>query len=489
MTPQQILNKAKGKRVLVIGDLILDEYIDGTSTRLSPEAPIPVVSVSSSRYVLGGAANVAANIVALGGRATVISSLSEDVEGDILTDLMDKAGIEYFGPIVDKPTTVKTRVSSGGQQIVRYDQEDVTELSEEKTGDALKIISMMISEFDVIVLSDYNKGLFTKDLCDTIIILAHEKEVDIISDMKPENNEFFLGSDIITPNWKEATEITNNEGLAINQESLLLVSSDLNEMFEVPVLITLGSQGLFYYDGECSEKIHLKANAKEVFDVSGAGDTVVAALALSICANALPLDMMTLCNKAAGIVVGKMGTSVATAAEVSGSDNRMLKRDELYGLTKGLRLQGKHVVTINGAFDLCHPGHIRTLQKAKELGDVLIVGVNSDNAVQLSKGPGRPIINETGRMETLLSLECVDYVHLFDEATPVNFLEEIRPDIHVNSSEYGEDPIEKKVLDKHGCKLYIITNEGEISTSSIIKDMLKGTDKALEICNKIITRN
>ena len=143
----------------------------------------------------------------------------------------------------------------------------------------------------------------------------------------------------------------------------------------------------------------------------------------------------------------------------------------LYGKTKELRLQGKRIVTINGAFDLCHIGHIRTLQKARELGDVLIVGVNSDNSIRNTKGPGRPIINEDDRMETLLSLGCVDYAHWFDERTPEAFLEEVRPDIHVNSSEYGKEPIEKKVLDKYGSKLYIITNEGEISTSSIIRDI------------------
>jgi len=155
--------------------------------------------------------------------------------------------------------------------------------------------------------------------------------------------------------------------------------------------------------------------------------------------------------------------------------NRHLHRSELYGKTKELRLQGKRIVTINGAFDLCHIGHIRTLQKARELGDVLIVGVNSDSTVRSTKGADRPVINESDRMETLLSLECVDYVHLFDEADPVNFLGEVRPDIHVNSSEYGKEPIEKKVLDKYGSKLYLITNEGEVSTSSIIRDIKDAT--------------
>jgi rfaE bifunctional protein nucleotidyltransferase chain/domain len=156
--------------------------------------------------------------------------------------------------------------------------------------------------------------------------------------------------------------------------------------------------------------------------------------------------------------------------------NRHLHRSELYGKAKELRLQGKRIVTINGAFDLCHIGHIRTLKKAKELGDVLIVGVNSDSTVRFTKGADRPLINENDRMETLLSLECVDYVHFFCELTPEAFLEEVRPDIHVNSSEYGKEPVEKKVLDKHGCKLYVIANEGEISTSSIIRD-IKGADR------------
>ena len=315
MTPQQVLNKAKGKRVLVIGDLILDEYIEGTSTRLSPEAPIPVVSVSSSKYVLGGAANVAANIVALGGKATVISSLCEDVEGDVLTELMDKAGIEYFGPIVDKITTVKTRVSSGGQQIVRYDQEDVTEISEEKSDDALKIISMMISDFDVIVLSDYNKGLFSYCFCEDIIMLADEKRIKVVSDLKPQNNSFFIYSDYITPNWKEATEMIGNVGLPITEENLENVGNTLMNQFDSNVIITLGEQGLYYY-GRYGEPMCLKANTKEVFDVSGAGDTVAAALALGVTVGASPLDTLTLCNKAAGIVVGKMGTSVVNYEEM-----------------------------------------------------------------------------------------------------------------------------------------------------------------------------
>jgi D-beta-D-heptose 7-phosphate kinase/D-beta-D-heptose 1-phosphate adenosyltransferase len=315
MTPQEILNNAKGKRVLVIGDLILDEYIDGSSTRLSPEAPIPVVNVSGTKYVLGGAANVAANIVSLGGKATVLSSLSEDVECDILTKLMDKAGIDYFGPIVDKPTTVKTRVSSGGQQIVRYDQEDVTELSEEKLGSALKIISMMISEFDIIVLSDYNKGFFTEDFCDGIFNLACIASVEVISDFKPENSDYFIGSDYITPNWKEATEITHQQGMVFSKENLEDVARRLEMQWNNPV-ITLGDQGLYLYIASHKEGIHLKPDLKEVFDVSGAGDTVVAALALGIIVGASPLDLLTLCNKAAGIVVGKMGTSVVNYEEM-----------------------------------------------------------------------------------------------------------------------------------------------------------------------------
>ena len=316
MTPQEILNNAKDKRVLVIGDLILDEYIEGTSTRLSPEAPIPVVNVSGTKCVLGGAANVAANIVSLGGKATVISSLSEDVECDILTELMDKAGVEYFGPIVDKPTTVKTRVSSGGQQIVRYDQEDVTELSEEKTGDALKIISMMISEFDVIVLSDYNKGFFTEGFCDDIFDLASEASVEVISDMKSANCQYFKESDYITPNWKEALEILSAPNQPMTKENIHRIATDLAFEFECIVILTLGEQGLYYYSDFNDQSLHLKTNTKEVFDVSGAGDTVVAALALGVTVGASPLDMLTLCNKAAGIVVGKMGTSVANYEEI-----------------------------------------------------------------------------------------------------------------------------------------------------------------------------
>jgi rfaE bifunctional protein kinase chain/domain len=320
MTPQEILNNAKDKRVLVIGDLILDEYIDGSSTRLSPEAPIPVVNVSGTKYVLGGAANVAANIVSLGGKATIVSSLSEDVEGDILTELMDKVGIGYFGALVKKPTTVKTRVSSNGHQIVRYDQEDTEEITEDDCNEVMNILSLLVGDFDIIVLSDYNKGFFTSELCQDIIRLADEKEVSIISDMKAENCENFIGSSCITPNWKEATEITSNEGLSITKENLARVSYDLEVWFECDIMITLGDQGLYYYSSFYEERISLKPDAKEVFDVSGAGDTVVAALALSSIVKADPFSRLRFCNKAAGIVVGKMGTSVVTAEEMLDND-------------------------------------------------------------------------------------------------------------------------------------------------------------------------
>jgi len=319
MTPQEILNNAKDKRVLVIGDLILDEYIEGSSTRLSPEAPIPVVNVSGTKYVLGGAANVAANIVSLGGKATVVSSLGEDVESDILTELMDEIGIGYFGALVKKPTTVKTRVSSNGHQIVRYDQEDTEEITEEDCNEVMNILSLLVGDFDIIVLSDYNKGFFTEDLCDDIFDLAAEKSVEVISDFKPENSEYFIASDYITPNWKEATEMTNQQGMIISKENLEEVARRLEMQWNNPI-ITLGDQGIYIYRAFHRSEVHLKPDSKEVFDVSGAGDTVVAALALSSIVKADLFSRLKFCNKAAGIVVGKMGTSVVTAEEMLDND-------------------------------------------------------------------------------------------------------------------------------------------------------------------------
>lgn len=470
MSFHQIIDQINAQKIVVLGDLMLDEYIQGNSHRISPEAPVPIVAVNSLYHVPGGAANTAANISSLGAQAVLIGVIGSDDDGIKFKKALQKKQV-LFSPITIKsPTTKKTRVLGDKQQIVRIDHETKFKLT---TAIEKKILSQFkkhIKSSDCVVFSDYAKGFFTADLCQKLIQITHKNKKTVIVDPRPANAEFYRGCDTITPNWKEAHEILGKVPGPVTKESVKSVALKLRTKMKANILLTLGADGLYYLPKNKTKPLSIATDSQEVFDVSGAGDTVVSAFSIALSAKAEISDCLSFANKAAGIVVGKMGTSTVSASELIEPTNQgLLQRKDLIKWSRKMKDSGKKIVTINGSFDLLHSGHLHILKESKKLGDVLLVGLNSDSSVRKYKGTKRPIISQSQRAEMLLSLNMVDYVHVFNEDNPIAFLKKAEPHFHVNGSEYGEKCIEADTVTKGGGIVKIIKLINNLSTSAVIQ--------------------
>ena len=448
----------QNRRVLVLGDAIIDEYLIGDCSRISPEAPVPVLKVNSSRRVLGGAANTAANIVSLGGSATLVALVGADEGGQTLRRCASEAGVDLLAADHGRTTLRKTRVVGQHQQIVRLDYEDIQPPGPALESEILKLFEASVGACDIVVISDYAKGFLSPTLSQAIIRRAHEVGLAVVVDPRPQNRECYRGCDYLTPNWKESRALLRLPEAEPSQEVVASVARTLALELGANVVLTLGAHGILFQSRDGSEQFSLPTLAREVFDVSGAGDTVVAAFALARASGADHGTAVALANRAASVVVGKFGTATVTPEEILQDTDalRLVPRDALSQLATTLRAKGKRIVTINGSFDVLHSGHLHILGEARQRGDVLIVGLNSDASVRSYKGPNRPIVTERQRAEMLLALRMVDYVHVFDESDPIAFLEEIRPDVHVNGSEYGENCIESDTVREGGGRLHIV---------------------------------
>ena len=468
----ECVSQFKHRRVLVLGDAILDEYLVGDCGRISPEAPVPVLKVSASKRTLGGAANTAANIVSLGGRASLIASVGSDDAGSILRRCASDAGIDFLPVDHGQSTLRKTRVVARQQQIVRLDFEDVH--SAPNDSEILQLLEARISESDIVVISDYAKGFFSPSLCRAIIQRAHQAGLQVIVDPRPENRGCYDGCDYLTPNWRESRALLGLPAAEVTEDNVGVVARALASELATNVVLTLGPQGILFCSRNATEQFMLPTLAREVFDVSGAGDTVVAAFALARASGADHPRAVAIANKAASIVVAKFGTATVTAEEILQDTDapRLIPRDALAQLAATLRAKGKRIVTINGGFDILHNGHLHILKEARQCGDVLIVGLNSDSSVKSHKGSNRPIVSETHRAEMLLALRVVDYVHIFDEADPIAFLKAVSPNVHVNGSEYGENCIESETVRQGGGEIHIVNRIPNLSTSLLV-DALK----------------
>lgn len=461
------------RRVLVLGDAILDEYLTGDCSRISPEAPVPVMRVVGCRRTLGGAANTAANIVSLGGHATLIALIGEDEGGRTLVAAAADAGVDVSLIRHELPTLRKTRVVSQQQQIVRLDYEDVQPPSPSCESAILAAFEAELDTCDIVVISDYAKGFVSPFLAQRIIERAHGSGRQVIIDPRPQHGEAYRGCDYLTPNWKEARALLHLPDAELTPGEISTVARDLASRFEASVVLTLGHHGIAFCDRDGSKGFVIPARAREVFDVSGAGDTVVAAFALARASGASPEDAVAIANEAASVVVAKFGTATVTADEIL-KDRESLKivsRQGLSSLAATVRAQRKRIVTLNGSFDVLHAGHLHILREARKCGDVVIVGLNSDASVRGYKGPGRPVVPEKQRAEMLLALRMVDYVHIFDEADPIAFLSEVRPDVHVNGAEYGEYCIEAETVRRFGGTLHLVGRIPGLSTSAIVEVM------------------
>ena len=461
------------KRVLVLGDAILDEYLSGDCSRISPEAPVPVVRVHSARQVLGGAANTAANVAALGGQTTLVALVGADEAGSTLAACARDAGVTLRPVTSAAPTLRKTRVVGQHQQIVRLDYEDPRPLDAATETAILAAFDGTIAACDIIVLSDYAKGFLSHSLAQQIIQRAHRAGRPVVVDPRPQHRTYYHACDYITPNWRESRGLLGLPDAEISVEGAREVARDLAAALESNVVLTLGAGGISFCSRGGDEQFALPTLAREVFDVSGAGDTVVATLALAIASGADHGTAVALANKAASVVVGKFGTATLTADELLGDHDarRLVPRQSLRALAATLRSRGRRIVTVNGSFDVLHAGHLYILDQARQQGDTLIVGLNSDESVRSYKGASRPIVPQRQRAEMLLALRMVDFVHIFDEPDPIAFLSELHPDVHVNGAEYGEDCVEREVVLQNGGRLHLVDRIPNLSTSGIVSQM------------------
>jgi len=421
--------------VLVLGDAILDEYILGECSRISPEAPVPILKVTASRHVPGGAANTAANIVALGGRATLIASIGRDDAGAALRRRATDAGIDVLA--VDRRTATlrKTRVVGQNQQIVRLDYEDDAAPDEGADAEVLSLFDASLGACDIVVVSDYAKGLLSPALAQAILQRARRAGRRVIVDPRPQNRDCYAGCDYLTPNWKESRALLNLPDAEPTPDEAARVARSLASALETNVVLTLGARGIRFCNQAATEEFALRTTAREVFDVSGAGDTVAAAFALSLAAGADHATAVAIANRAAGVAVAKFGTATVTAEEILQQSDalRLVPRHALADLATTLRVKGKRLVVITGSFDILRSAHLRMLNEARQKGDVLIVGLSGDARERALAGFERPIVAERQRADMLLSLRVVDYVHIFDELDPSAFLMAITPDVHVSA--------------------------------------------------------
>jgi len=457
----------------VLGDVFLDEFVSGDCSRLSPEAPVPVLKVDDARTrrVLGGAANTAANVASLGAKAVLIGISDDDWHGRQFEALAGSLGITYERVRDGRPTMRKTRLVGQGQQLLRLDYEETPSAGPVASAAILTAFRKHLPAAGMVVLSDYAKGFLTRDTTQAILREAHAAGKEVLIDPRPQHADYYVGCDYITPNWKESQGLLGQAECDPSDALIMQNGLALRQRLGAHVILTLGARGITFFDRETGSHFNLPTQAREVFDVSGAGDTVVATFALARAAGAGLEDAVRIANKAAGVVVGKFGTATVTREELMAGergDTHLVARENLSELSQRLKAEGKRVVTINGSFDLLHAGHVHILEEARAQGDVLIVGLNSDASVKAYKGEKRPIVPEADRARMLLALRAVDYVHIFDESEPMPFLDEIKPHVHVNGSEYGPDCIEAPSVKAHGGRIHIVGKIPGLSTSDLL---------------------
>lgn len=438
------------KWVLVIGDLMLDRYFWGSVERISPEAPVPVVLLDHETECAGGAANVAANLVGLEIKTRLIGFVGADENASRLTRVVQSLGIESQGLVVagSHPTITKMRILGGHQQMMRLDHESraayLPAEIEAITATALKHLAERPA---VVILSDYAKGVLTDALCQAVITEARRLHIPVLVDPKGRDYSKYRGATALTPNRRETAEAC--QVAAKDTDALLTAAETLRKSLGLEFLaVTRSEEGISLLEDQ--QLTHIPATAKQVFDVSGAGDTVISTLAAGLLGGLDTKEALHLANLAAGVVVGKVGTAPIKKAELlaavmlADSQEQADKVCDLAGLlarTASWRANQQKIVFTNGCFDLLHAGHVTYLEQAKKLGDRLVLGLNTDRSVSALKGPSRPVIHEADRARVLAALEAVDAVILFDEDTPLELIKQVKPDVLVKGDDYAEQDV------------------------------------------------
>ena len=462
----------KKPNILVIGDLMIDHYLWGSCDRISPEAPVQVVNVKKESSVLGGAGNVINNLVTLGSVVDVISVIGNDSVANELKSLLEKIDVPTSNLVVEnnRKTSKKSRLIASQQQVLRYDMESIDDINENSHKQIIQTLEKNIDKYSSIILSDYGKGVLTTNLTKEIIKIANKNSIKVLVDPKGKDYSKYKGSYTLTPNKKEAMEATN---IDIKDESSLIEAlKSLKTQCELEVsLITLSEQGIAIFDDELTIKPTV---AREVYDVTGAGDTVIASIAFALGNNLDIKDAIYFANLAAGVVVGKIGSATTTLDEIyeyeyslhkSNSTSHIKTFDEIKTLSSKLHNQGKKIVFTNGCFDILHVGHVKYLEVAKSYGDVLILGLNADSSVKKLKGPTRPINTQDDRAYILASLESVDYVVIFEEETPYELIKLIKPHVLVKGGDYeGKEVVGQDIADELKLVQFI---DGKSTTNTI----------------------
>lgn len=461
--------------VMVVGDVMLDRYVYGEVVRVSPEAPVPIINVAREVDQPGGAGNVVRNLTALGAAVAFVSIVGDDQAGSHLTGLVGgQPGVEPWLLVQGgRVTTVKTRYVASGQQLLRADQEVTTPIHPKLAERLLKIARDAMLATSVTVLSDYQKGLLVGDLPAALIAAAKQGGRKVVVDPKGVGYDRYRGADVITPNRRELAATT---GMPTTSEDEIVAAAEvLRSKYEFgAVLVTRAEDGVTLVDDTGAQ--HFPAEATDVFDVSGAGDTVVATLAAGIAAG-VPLPIAArLANIAGGIVVGKIGTAVVRPAELLAAltpQGRALRkivtREAAVELAERWRRRGWRVGFTNGCFDLLHPGHVHLLEQARAACDRLVVGLNSDTSVRRIKGAPRPVQPEAARAAILASLAAVDLVVIFEEDTPQDLIEALHPEVLIKGADYQRDEVVgADLVERWGGKVLLADLVPGFSTSATV---------------------
>ena len=469
------LNHLRNARVLVVGDVILDRYWFGEATRISPEAPAPIVHVENMESRLGGAANVAMNVCSLGAKVYLIGMVGSDENAGRLTDLLDAAAIETSMACKQGfKTPTKLRVISRNQQLLRLDHEN--DQSKPDNTEVIELCKKHMPDYETLVISDYDKGAVTQ--VQEIISTAREENKKVIVDPKGTSFDKYRNANIITPNFQEFSLVA---GPCEEETELEDKANRMCQKLNLDaLLVTRSERGMsLYVQGQQAR--HFPTRAKEVYDVTGAGDTVVGLFASAVSANFSLPDSVKIANLGAGIAVSRLGTVSVTLEELNLSLNepfakgkRVTDLDELRQSLSALRKSGEKIVFTNGCFDLIHQGHIACLRDAKSRGDCLIVAINDDASVRNLKGEGRPVCSLKNRMAVLEELSCIDWIIPFSEETPLALIQELKPDVYIKGGDYEKEKlVEAGLVRSYGGEVVLSPYVEGCSTTGIIDSILK----------------
>ena len=453
---------SKKPNILVIGDLMVDHYLHGSVERVSPEAPVQVVKVKDEELLMGGAGNVINNLLSLGSKVGVCSVIGDDEGGEFLKERLGQKGVVKEGWAIQKgrKTSHKTRIMASNQQIVRVDKEDSDDISKSSEDTLLLRTKIVLSFYDAVILSDYGKGVLTKTLTQSLISLAKEHNKPVLVDPKGSDYSKYRGATLLTPNKKEAVEATSID--IKDDETLKSALKKLKDDCDLTYsVITLSEDGIALLDDEFQK---IPTVAKDVFDVTGAGDTVIASIALALVEGKDITQAVEFANKAAAVAVSHVGCYAVKKEDIETyhDDNKIYEFDKLLKVLP----KDKKIVFTNGCFDILHSGHVKYLKEAKSFGDILVLGLNSDESVKRLKGESRPVNEFKDRAEVLAGLEAVDYVVGFGDDTPYELIKAIKPDVLVKGGDYeGKEVVGSDIAKETRLVQFV---DGK-STTNIIK--------------------